>query len=204
MRFSVTLGLIALALPAAAQVGPSFDCAKASSPTEVLICENTELARLDGRLAQRLVSALTTIRAMDTGAAEAEATFQAQQAKWIEERNACTKDTDPRSCVETAYLTREGELVARWMLEEPDRTVTWTCGASGANEVVTMFFDTELPSVRFERGDSTDVGALSPTGSGSRYEGSAGRYIWIQGSEAIYRDPEPNGNTSSCEIAGQN
>jgi hypothetical protein len=90
------------------------------------------------------------------------------------------------------------------MLEEPERIETWNCGASGANEVVTKFFDTELPSVRFERGDSIDVGSLSPTGSGSRFEGSAGRYIWIQGVEAIYRDPEPNGRTSSCEMAGQN
>ena len=83
-----------------------------------------------------------------------------------------------RACVELAYQRREGALVSAWMLEEPARTVFWTCGGNPANEVVTMFFDTELPSVRFERGDSIDTGHLSPTASGARYDGSFGRSIW--------------------------
>jgi hypothetical protein len=58
---------------------------------------------------------------------------------------------------------------------------------------VAQFFDTELPSVRFERGDDIDTGALARTASGARYIGVFGREIWIKGKEAIYREPDPDG-----------
>ena len=204
MRVGLKCVLMVLALPALAQEGPSFDCAGATGDIETLICENTDLARLDRRLATRFDEAVGVAQGQETGASEAEAELRTAQERWIGERDACLKDTDPRSCVETEYMMREGSLVTTWMLEEPERTVTWVCGGAGKPELVTMFYDTELPSVRFVRGTETDVGSLSPTGSGSRYEGSAGRYIWIQGSEAIYRDPDPRGHTTSCTVSGEN
>ncbi len=88
------------------------------------------------------------------------------------------------------------------MLDAPTATTFWTCGGNPANEVVTMFFDTPLPAVRFERGDSIDTGTLSPTGSGARYDGSFGRYIWIKGDQADYRDPDPDGRTYACVAQG--
>ena len=41
----------------AAQEGPSFDCAKAESGAEKLICEDAGLARLDRRVAERYAAA---------------------------------------------------------------------------------------------------------------------------------------------------
>ncbi|SLN52862.1 Membrane-bound lysozyme-inhibitor of c-type lysozyme [Roseivivax jejudonensis] len=193
--------LIGLSAPVVAQEGPSFDCARAESSAETLICEDAELARLDRRVAERYSEALAAIRGLDAGAAEAESELRATQRGWIGGRDECWKAEDLRTCVADAYLRREGELVARWILEEPTSTAFWTCDGTPANEVVTIFFDTERPSLRFERGDSVDTGSLVPTGSGARYEGSFGRSIWIKGDAATYRDPDPDGTTYECTLA---
>jgi len=84
------------------------------------------------------------------------------------------------------------------MLEEPTGVSAWACGGNPANEVVTFFFDTTRPSVRFERGDTIDTGSLVRTASGSKYEGSFGRSIWIKGKAATYREPDPDGTTYEC------
>ena len=194
--------LTVTAMPAFAQDRPSFDCAKAQSSAEELVCSDAELARLDRQVSARFADAIAVVKNLDAGAAEAEDRLRATQRGWISGRDECWKASDERACVEAAYLQRDGALVAEWMLEEPSNTAFWTCGDNPANEVVTMFFDTELPSVRFERGDSIDIGSLSPTASGSRYDGSFGRYIWIKGDEATYREPDPDGTEWSCVLSG--
>lgn len=186
--------------PGLAQTGPSFDCTKAQSSTETLICEDAELARLDRLIADRFASALKVVRGLDAGASSAEDELRSLQRGWIKGRDECWKAEDIRTCVEDAYLRREGELVARWLLEPPTSIAFWECESNPANEVVTYFFDTELPSTRFERGDSIDTGSLVRTGSGARYEGSFGRYIWIKGDEATYREPDPNGAEYTCVL----
>lgn len=198
------VGLVLLALsapPALAQDAPSFDCARAAGGAEELVCADPALADLDRRLADHYAAALAAAQSLDAGAAEAEANLRAGQRGWIGGRDECWKAENPATCVRDAYLRREAELVTRWMLEIPVNTVVWTCGGSPANEVVTVFFDTELPSLRFERGDDIDTGTITRTASGARYEGSFGRYIWTKGSEATYRDPDPGGAEYRCVIA---
>lgn len=182
---------------------PSFDCSKAESSAEELICKDSQLAALDRRVAERYAAALEVVRGLDTGAGEAEDKLRAYQRGWVKGRDECWKADDLRDCVESSYLRREGELVAEWLLEEPTGTAFWACGGNPANEVVTSFFATELPSVRFERGDTIDTGSLAPTGSGSRYEGSFGRSIWIKGEEATYREPDPDGTSYDCILSRQ-
>lgn len=200
-RSLAVLLCLAAAIPAASQEGPSFDCAKAEHEAEILVCEDPGLAALDRLVAARYAAALTVIRGLDAGAAEAEDTLRATQRGWIKGRDDCWKAEDLRDCVESAYLRREGELVARWLLQEPTGTAFWACGGNPANEVVTMFFDTTLPSVRFERGDTIDTGSLTRTASGARYDGSFGRYIWIKGDEASYREADPDGTEYSCALS---
>lgn len=193
--------LFVIAFPAVAQEGPAFDCTKAESSAEELVCADSALAQLDRKVSERFAEALAAAGALDSGAAQAVDDLRAYQRGWIGGRDECWKADDLRACVEAAYLTREGELVARWMLEEPTGTAVWTCDGSPANEVVTQFFDTELPSVRFERGDDIDTGALTRTASGARYIGSFGREIWIKGEEAKYRDPDPGGASYRCVLS---
>ena len=203
MARTLTILGIMLAFPALAQEGPSFDCSKAESSAEELICADPDLAALDRRVTERYAAALDAVRGLDSGAEQAEGTLRTYQRGWIKGRYECWKADDLRDCVEFSYLRREGELVAEWLLEEPTGIAFWTCDGNPANEVVTYFFDTELPSVRFERGDTIDTGSLVPTGSGSRYEGSFGRSIWIKGEEATYREPDPDGASYDCVLARQ-
>jgi uncharacterized protein len=198
MRLLLTLCIIALAGPAMSDNSPSFDCAKAESSAETLICENAELAQLDTRIAARYAAAVATVGQMDSGAREAERELRAIQRGWIKGRDDCWKAEDPMECIRASYLQREGELVAQWLLDEPTEVVFWTCDGNPANEVVTYFFDTEAPSVRFERGDTIDTGQLVRTASGSKYEGSFGRSIWIKGDEATYTEPDPDGQSYVC------
>lgn len=200
MKRTLSVMLLFAALPAVAQEGPSFDCAKAASSAEDAVCADADLARLDRRVADRFAAALDAARGLGAGAVDE---LRAMQRGWIKGRDDCWKADDLHTCVERAYLLREGELVARWMLEPPTGTAIWTCGDTRPNEVVTMFFDTGLPSVRFERGDTVATGSLSRTASGSRYDGDFGRYIWMKGDEATYRDPDPDGTTYSCVLTGQ-
>jgi len=203
MARTLTILGIMLAFPALAQEGPSFDCSKAESSAEELICTDPDLAALDRRVTERYAAALDAVRGLDSGAEQAEGTLRTYQRGWIKGRDECWKADDLRDCVEFSYLRREGELVAEWLLEEPTGIAFWTCDGNPANEVVTYFFDTELPSVRFERGDTIDTGSLVPTGSASRYEGSFGRSIWIKGEEATYREPDPDGASCDCVLARQ-
>lgn len=197
----LALLLVLAPLPAHAQEGPSFDCAEAESAAETLVCEDADLAALDRLVADRYAAALSVAGGLDAGAQQAVDELRAYQRGWIKGRDDCWKASDLRACVEAAYLRREGELVAQWLLEEPTGTAFWTCGGNPSNRVVTMFFATTVPSVRFERGDSIDTGSLTPTASGSRYDGSFGRFIWIKGDEATYREPDPDGTEYQCVLS---
>ncbi|MDM8166129.1 MliC family protein [Roseovarius sp.] len=185
--------LVMLAGVAGAQEGPSFDCGEAGRTAEEMICADAGLAALDRRVAGRYAAAL------EAAGGEA-AELRAYQRGWIKGRDECWKAEDQRACVEGEYLRREAELVARWMLEAPTGTAVWACGGNPANEVVTMFFDTELPSLRFERGDSVDTGVQVMAASGAKYEGSFGRSIWMKGDRATYREPDPDGTSYECEL----
>jgi len=195
---SSTLITLLIACPALADEGPSFDCSKASSGAEELVCASPDLSALDRRLADRFTAAMSAAGALDAGADAAKDELRAMQRGWISGRDECWKAEDEAECVRLSYLSRESELVTQWMLEEPTATTFWTCADNPANEVVTMFFDTELPSVRIERGDSIDTGTLSRTASGSRYDASFGSYIWIKDEEAMFRTADPEGLEMSC------
>ncbi|MEO0760602.1 MAG: MliC family protein [Pseudomonadota bacterium] len=192
MRSTVlaVLSVLVWAVPAVGQEGPSFDCARASSSAEELVCEDAALAALDQRLAARFGAALAAAEGLDAGAGEAVATLRAMQRGWIKGRDDCWKAVDLRICVEDAYLTREGELVAGWMLEAPTAVVAYACADNPADEVVAHFFATERPSVRLEYGDSIETGVLVPAASGSRYAAGFGRGLWVRGDEALLTWPE--------------
>ena len=148
---------VLLTLPAAGiAASPSFDCAKANSAAEELICAEDALAQLDARMAQTYAQALTA--AMDDAD-----TLRATQRGWIKGRDDCWKANDLRTCVSDAYLLREAELVAKWMLQPPLAVASYACNGNPANEVTAYFYDTERPGVRLEYGDSIRTGTLVPT-----------------------------------------
>lgn len=86
-----------LVLAATAQAA-SFDCGKAGTKVEKLICADAELSKLDEELNAAYKSALQNKKQADT--------IKQAQKQWMKERNGCS-DSD---CVKRAYETQLSSL----------------------------------------------------------------------------------------------
>ena len=105
-------------------IAASFDCGKASSQVEKIICANPDLSKLDESLNESYQAAVwrTSI----------EGSTVATQEQWLQdERNVC-RDA---ACVRKAYETRirELEAVATWQgqLTNDDEDVSRSLGITG-------------------------------------------------------------------------
>lgn len=165
---------------------PSFDCGKSSGAAERLICEDAELAALDQRLSETYRQAIATASALDAGAEDVIANLKAMQRGWIKGRNDCWKADYLRTCVESAYLDREGMLVAAWLLQAPSAIVSYSCEGNRANETTAFFFNTKRPSIRIEYGDRIKTGSLVPAASGAKYSLEFGGSFWSKDEDALF------------------
>lgn len=77
---------------------PSFDCAKAKTPVEHLICKDAELSYLDSQIANSYQMVLKD------ASAERKETIRRQQAEWFAEYsrtcNAPLSETERRDCID--------------------------------------------------------------------------------------------------------
>jgi uncharacterized protein len=95
----VAILLLGLASAASAQ---SFDCKKAQTRVEKLVCADARLSELDEHLGRYYAAGRTELE----GAASC---LQSDQAQWLKSvRDACANE----ACLTTAYLNRLGELDA--------------------------------------------------------------------------------------------
>ncbi|WP_207483499.1 lysozyme inhibitor LprI family protein [Arenibaculum pallidiluteum] len=104
MRLAACLAPLSAAIwvaSATAATGPSFDCAKASTPVDRAICGSPELSALDWDMAQAYR------RAMDA-AGERGAPLLRSQRRWLADRaKLCTgSGTDNPACLAAAYRAR--------------------------------------------------------------------------------------------------
>jgi len=164
-------------LPAVAQgESPTFDCGKASTEVETLICEDAALGALDQRLAE-------TYRAAQAKASdELVRTLRVEQRGWISGRNDCWKASEQtfitatwtvasvRDCVDAQYRLRISELQALWQLLPP-KTISYACNGNPADEVVANYFASDPPTIRLERGDRTATLWRVVQGVDGLYEG---------------------------------
>lgn len=90
-------GLLVLALPAHAA---SFDCAKAATKVEKIICSDAEISKLDEELNAAYKTALQDEKQADS--------IKQAQKQWVKERNSCAD----AACVKGAYQKRIGQLHA--------------------------------------------------------------------------------------------
>lgn len=91
MRFLIAVFVLLVgSVPASAQ---SFNCRYAKLPTEVAICQNHELGRLDQKMASLFYGLPRHLRVELKGS----------QARWLRRRNACGYNFD---CIERAYRRR--------------------------------------------------------------------------------------------------
>ncbi|ABA89505.1 hypothetical protein Pcar_2266 [Syntrophotalea carbinolica DSM 2380] len=80
--------------------GPSFDCEKAGTKIEKMICADAELSKLDVRIDEAYAAALQ--------ATEAPETLKQQQRLWLKARNAC----DDAAGLSESYTSRLAQLAA--------------------------------------------------------------------------------------------
>ena len=191
--------LAALVFPTGASLAaePAFDCAKAESSAEELICSNEDLAKLDRSLADvygKAVAAIETFADKKTALKE----FKAYQRGWIKGRDECWKADDELACIKADYEYRIAEITAKYGLIEGQKPVFYMCNDNPADEIVATFFPTTPPSARLERGDSTEIVVEGPTGSGARYLGDFGIVFWIKGDEAMVEWPQ--GTSFDCKV----
>jgi uncharacterized protein YecT (DUF1311 family) len=123
------IGLALAGLPIHAQpAGPSFDCRKATTPVEKLICSDPTLGDLDRKMAETFRRALEKAPAVDRDA------ILKRQRRWLQARgNACGLDpalpgfrrsaeSSPASCVEKMY-TQWLDYVGERITTPPPRRI---------------------------------------------------------------------------------
>ena len=102
-RLLVLLAVFFVLAPATLGQHPGFDCAKAVTKVEKMICGNNKLSELDGSLGQLYKKVMEKSPAPED--------VKELQRAWIKEwRNTC-KDS---SCLERAYTARISELETDW------------------------------------------------------------------------------------------
>lgn len=126
--FAALVGLLILSATARAQdagtpadAQPGFDCQRARTPVERLVCDDPELARADARM----VTAYTAL----TQRWEEDRSLRRTQRRWLRERNACGADA---ACLAVAYAARNAVL-ARALAQVPDLgPFPWTKAPAGS------------------------------------------------------------------------
>lgn len=166
---------------------PTFDCSKAEHEIETLICGSEALSADDQKLAEVYAEALKVAGTL-ADASEAEAELRATQRGWIKGRNDCWKADDKTACTAEAYDRRIAGLQAQFILVNPQPPVFYRCDDN--SEIVASFLETNPPTARLERGDTTIVVWQGISGSGARYEGDFGVVFWIKGDEAMVEWPQ--------------
>lgn len=161
--------------------GPtSFDCKKAAHGSmEELVCHDAALATLDRRLSA--VYKQASKKAVN----EHPPLLKAEQRGWIKGRNDCWKSQNSRQCVKDAYQLRIAELQARYRLIAGKGPIVFICNANPLDQVTVTFFQTDLPTLIAERGDSVSLMYQQPSASGTRYQGRNESFWEHQGEATI-------------------
>lgn len=105
ISLAATVAMVAVFGGAAIHVearAASFDCTKAQTPTETMICDKPELSRMDDQLGQLF----RQVRSDSRLSADARENILVDQRAWLGRANGCT-DT---GCLEALYAARIDQL----------------------------------------------------------------------------------------------
>lgn len=191
------LGTLALMPLLACAATPSFDCTKAHSAAEQLVCQDAGLAALDNELAALYPKALSQL------SAEQQKTEKAMQRGWIKGRNECWKESDSRQCVEESYQLRITELQIKGGQLRVPSPVDYQC--DGGIRLSTYFYnEAKRPAavINLSEGaqQSQVIAFEAPCASGARYEGQ-NLTLLTKGNEA--RLERYDQAARQCRVSGQ-
>lgn len=128
--------------PASEQVKPSFDCAKASTNAEKLVCSDNELANLDNELSK----AYTNARNLLDNAGKKELT--SEQKAWLETHNQCAdKECVKQSLQKRIELLKSTDM--RIYLETKDEFVNLRKAPNG--EIITPIYKKDFDKIILKR-----------------------------------------------------
>lgn len=171
---------------------PSFDCAKAGSESEKLVCGDAELAALDQRLADLYEKELNRPETVKPAMA-------ATQRGWVKGRDDCWKEDDKRRCVQESYWTRLAEL----QINSPETmkpTPTELRCDDNSQPVSAAFYSQFDPlSVVLTVGNDQAILFAEPSASGSKY-GRSGATLWEHQGETTI---DFYGMKLKCKAAGK-
>lgn len=159
-----------------AATGPSFDCDKATSDFERLVCDTPGLAALDRQLAA------TFRQAMDKSTDRA--TLLAGQRGWIKGRDDCWKAEDKQACVHDAYVQRIVDLRIQNGLVVIPAHVEFRCD-DAAKRVAATFYNDEPRAMVLTVDDDQVIVPAAISGSGARYATDGVEFWEHQGDASI-------------------
>ncbi|MGJ7515009.1 MliC family protein [Pseudomonas baetica] len=185
----------------AASYKTSFDCTSATATIEKLICRDAQLAQMDRELLRLYRLALT-----DEHSVPLPDKVMTDQKFWLDARNQCASDKEPRACTirsyaERAYQLRKGSAIVR--TRDPDRLtegpLNFRC--SGLNAPLAATFFTTQPGVVYLKWANASV-TLTQVSSdtGGQYTGKdyQGNYsFWQSGSDVLFQ--KPGSGAMSCK-----
>lgn len=178
-----------------AAVKPSFDCAKAGSDAEEMVCSDASLAQLDNEMTR-----LFKLAEKDDNLRTAEISeLKAMQRGWIKGRDDCWKAEDKRQCVLASYGMRIHELrqgYANARSADPASVsvgpVVFKCEGIDAPIGVTML--TVEPGLAYlQNGETAVMFTADVKAPDARYTGKGadgGAYVLVtNGREALFTRP---------------
>ena len=191
------LGTLALMPLLASAATPSFDCTKAHSAAEQLVCQDAGLAALDNELAALYPKAMNQL------SAEQQKTEKAMQRGWIKGRNECGKESDSRQCVEESYQLRITELQIKGGQLRVPSPVDYQC--NGGIRLSTYFYnEAKRPAAVINLSEGAQQSQVlafeTPSASGARYEGQ-NLTLLTKGNEA--RLERYDQAARQCRVSGQ-
>ncbi|MDB5526359.1 MAG: hypothetical protein JWM58_4122 [Rhizobium sp.] len=197
-----TLALSAGPFVSSAEAGsPSFNCAKADSRAEELICGDKELAIMD-------VEATRLFRLVrDGGKREDEKkVLNEDRARWQKVRDECWISEDLRGCIISSYAVRihflrENHAEARASDQKGITKGPFNLQCKDLKQPVKATFISSNPPVSaVQFSDGVHVGI----GSGARYFARSPQgdmAFWTQGDDAFFK--MPNGVSYNCVLERQ-
>ncbi|UVL01333.1 MliC family protein [Pseudomonas sp. B21-048] len=177
-----------------------FDCATARASVEKLVCGDPQLARMDNELTRLYHLALT-----DEHSEPRPDKVMIDQQFWIESRNQCASEPDPKACTirhyaERAHQLRQGSAIVR--TKDPDRLtegpLAFRCTGLNAPMAAT-FFNTQ-PGVVYLKWANTSITLTQvQSDSGTQYIGNdyQGNYSFRQNGNLVLFQ-KPGTGTMSC------
>lgn len=178
-----TMLVFCTALIPARAGGLIYDCSKAITPLDKIICDDDNLAFLDLTMKENYAAAVASLNTATVNDKHLKA-LESQQKAWKAKSEACIKAADVSKCVVDVYNTRIAELQARYLLIKGGEPKFFECNDNPDNEVVVTFFKGAKPALRLERGEKVAVGVITASSKGSKYVSDDGVLFWLKGQQA--------------------